>query len=85
MAHVRKPVKRGRNPLSPEAFTLRAIEWLKGKYPGMHTVYSGFNQAFRAAYPMLDPVAFTQALARKGRIRLRLVKGGAMLFLPGAP
>ena len=83
MAHVRKPVRRGANPLSPEAFTLRAIKRLKGKYPGMHTVYSGFNRAFRAVYPTLDPVAFTQALARKGKIGIQPVKGGAMLFLPG--
>src|SRR5437773_7094155 len=83
MAHVRKPVRRGGNPLSPEVFILRAIERLKGKYPGMHTVYTGFNQAFRAVYPTLDPVAFTQALARRGKIRIRPVKGGAMLCLPG--
>src|SRR5439155_4387902 len=71
------------NRLPPEQFTLRAIERLRGKYPGLHTVYSGFNQAFRASYPKVDPVAFTQALAAKGKIGLRIVRGGAMLFLPG--
>src|SRR5439155_19200469 len=71
------------NRLPPEQFTLRAIERLRGKYPGLHTVYSGFNQAFRASYPKLDPVAFTQALAAKGKIGVRIVRGGAMLFLSG--
>ena len=67
--------------LSQEEFVLRAIEKLrKPPYKGIHTVYSGFNQAFRAEYDA-DPVAVTNRMAKEGKITIRPVKGGVMLYL----
>lgn len=74
--------------LTVEEFTLLAIDWLAGvkdkrtgeRWHGIHTVYSGFNEAFRAYFPGLDPVAETQGLVEKQIICLRLVKGGALIW-----
>ena len=73
--------------ITPEEFTLSMIAALQGqnpKYPvGIHAVYSGFNSAFKKAYPGLDPVAFTNEMAKHGQIELRLVRGGATIYRPG--
>lgn len=51
---------------------------------GIHTVYSGFNAAFRAYFGKdADPVAATTALAESGVIEMQFVKGGAMIYCPG--
>lgn len=72
----------GNGKLTPEQFTLLAIERLrKNGYKGIHTVYSGFNDAFRSYFGS-DPVAATQALAKAGNIVSRPVKRGAMLYKP---
>lgn len=71
--------------LTPEQFILDAIVKLRtpaGKSKGIHSVFSGFNEAFRAYFPGEDPVAWTQKLAAEGKIVTRLVRGGAMLYLP---
>lgn len=69
--------------LSIEEFTLLAIEKLKRPpYEGIHSVYSGFNQAFRDYFDGLDPVVETLKLAAEGKIHTQLVKGGVMIF-PG--
>lgn len=63
-------------------FVLRAIETLRGeKSKGIHSVYSGFNQAFREYFGE-DPVPVTTALAKEGKITSRLVRGGVMLYKP---
>lgn len=70
--------------LTPEAFVHRAIRTLRTpKSKGIHSVYSGFNDAFKRYFPDLDPVATTTRLAQEGRIELRPVRGGVMLYLPG--
>jgi hypothetical protein len=67
--------------LTPEQFVIRAIERLrKPPYKGIHSVYSGFNQAFREYFPLLDPVEVTNELAKEGKIVVRPVKGGPLLF-----
>lgn len=67
--------------LTEDEFVLRAIEKLrKPPYKGIHTVYSGFNQAFRKEYNS-DPVVVTNRMAGEGRITIRPVKGGVMLYL----
>lgn len=67
--------------LTEDEFVLRAIEKLrKPPYKGIHTVYSGFNQAFRKEYNS-DPVVVTNRMAEEGRITIRPVKGGVMLYL----
>lgn len=67
--------------LSEEEFIRRAIKKLRGKYKGIHTVYSGFNQAFKQ-YFGTSSIETTQRLAKEGRISIRPVKGGVILYLP---
>ncbi|MFQ6108611.1 MAG: hypothetical protein ACE5L7_03545 [Candidatus Aminicenantales bacterium] len=67
--------------LSEEEFVRRAILKLRGNYKGIHSVYSGFNAAFKEYFGK-DPVETTQRLAREGKIRIRPVKGGVVLYLP---
>lgn len=68
--------------LQKEEFIVRAIKKLRGKYRGIHTVFSGFNEAFRQYFGE-DPRPATQELAAKGVIEIRPVKGGVMLYLKG--
>ncbi len=75
----------GNRPLTPEQFILRAIETLRDttKSRGIHSVFSGFNQAFREYFPGLDPVEVTTELADAGRLVIRAAKRGVMLYKPG--
>lgn len=66
---------------SEEEFIRRAIVKLRGKYKGIHSVYSGFNQAFKE-YFGTNPVEATQRLSEQGKIIIRPVKGGVILYLP---
>ena len=68
--------------ISKDEFVIRAIKKLKRPpYRGIHSVYSGFNQAFRE-YFSSNPIEVTNRLAQEGKIRTRPVKGGVMLYLP---
>jgi hypothetical protein len=67
--------------LSEEEFIRKAIKKLRGNYKGIHSVYSGFNEAFKQ-YFGTNPVDTTQRLAKEGKINIRPVKGGVMLYLP---
>ena len=68
--------------LSHEEFLKSAITKLrKPPYKGIHSVFSGFNEAFRKYFGE-DPVSATNRLAQEGRIIIRPAKGGAMLYLP---
>ncbi len=70
--------------LSHEEFVRLAIEKLRlDNYKGIHTVYSGFNEAFKTYFGGEDPIEVTDRLANEGRIGLRPVKGGVMIFPPG--
>jgi hypothetical protein len=69
--------------LTEEEFVVQAIKKLrKDPFWGIHSVYSGFNEAFRK-YFGTNPVEVTSKLATEGKIEIRPFKGGAMLFLPG--
>lgn len=69
--------------LSEEEFVIQAIKKLrKEPYRGIHSVYSGFNEAFRK-YFGTNPIEATNRLASEGKIEARPFKGGVMLFLPG--
>jgi hypothetical protein len=70
-----------KSKLSEEEFMRRAIVKLRGKYKGIHSVFSGFNQAFKE-YFGTNPVEATQRLSKEGKIIIRPVKGGVMLYLP---
>ncbi|MFZ2055179.1 MAG: hypothetical protein WAU81_13415 [Candidatus Aminicenantales bacterium] len=70
--------------LSYEEFVKQAILKLRtGNYKGIHSVYSGFNDAFRKYYPGVDPVETTNQLAKENKIIVIPRKGGVMLYLPG--
>jgi hypothetical protein len=69
--------------LTEEEFVIQAIKKLrKDPYRGIHSVYSGFNEAFRK-YFGTNPVEATTRLAAGGKIDPRPLKGGVMLYLPG--
>src|SRR5512135_2007082 len=69
--------------LTEEEFVIQAIRKLrKDPFRGIHSVYSGFNEAFRK-YFGTNPVEATSRLAAEGKIETRPFKGGVMLFLPG--
>lgn len=73
------------NNLTVDEFVIHAITTLRdeSKSKGIHTVYSGFNQAFRAYFPGRNPVEETKRMAEAGKIVVGYRRGGAMLFLPG--
>ena len=69
--------------LSPAEFVKKAIVTLrKEPYKGIHSVYSGFNEAFRA-YFNEDPIKWTTQLGAEGVIETRPARGGVMLYIPG--
>ncbi len=69
--------------LGHEEFVKKAIVSLRKEgFKGIHTVYSGFNDAFKKYYEGESPVEATNRLAKDGKIILRPVKGGVMLYLP---
>ncbi len=69
--------------LSHEEFVKKAIVSLRKEgYKGVHSVYSGFNEAFKKYFDGENPVEVTNGLAREGKIVIRPVKGGVMLYLP---
>lgn len=67
--------------LTEEEFIRKAIKKLRGNYKGIHSVYSGFNQAFKE-YFGTNPVETTQRLVKEGKLSIRPVKGGVLLYLP---
>ncbi len=68
--------------LSYEEFVKKAIVSLRKEgYKGIHTVYSGFNEAFKKYFSGEDPIKVTNQLAQEGKIVIRPVKGGVMLYL----
>ena len=69
--------------LSHEEFVKKAIVSLRKEgYKGIHTVYSGFNDAFKKYFEGENPIDATNKLAQEGKIVIRPVKGGVMLYLP---
>ncbi len=69
--------------LSPEEFVKNAILKLRTPpYKGIHSVYSGFNEAFKKYFDGEDPVKVTNRLAAEGKVFIRPIKGGVMLYLP---
>ncbi len=69
--------------LSFEEFVKKAIVSLRKEgYKGIHTVYSGFNDAFKKYFNGEDPIKTTNQLASEGKLVIMPVKGGVMLYLP---
>lgn len=74
---------KGEAKLDYAEFIRRAILNLrKEPYKGIHSVYSGFNEAFKKYYEGVDPVEVTNQLASEGKIVVRPARGGVMLYLP---
>jgi hypothetical protein len=70
--------------VTPEEFVKLAIAKLRNEpYKGIHSVYSGFNEAFKKYFAGDDPITLTNQMAEDGKIALRPVKGGVVLYLPG--
>jgi hypothetical protein len=68
--------------LSHEEFVKKAIFSLrKDGYKGIHKVYSGFNDAFKKFFAGENLIEVTNKLAQEGKIAMRPVKGGVMLYL----
>ncbi len=71
--------------LTPEQFVFLALEKLKKPgAKGIHTVFTGFNQAFRSYFPDSDPVALVKKMVEEGKLVSRPAKGGAMIYSPDA-
>jgi len=69
--------------LTQDEFIKKAVVSLrKDGYKGIHTVYSGFNNAFKKYFDGADPIAATNKMESEGNIVIRPVKGGVMLYLP---
>ena len=69
--------------LSHEEFIRLAIVTLRnGNFKGIHSVYSGFNEAFRKYYDGDDPVQVTDGYGKEGKLVIRPTKSGVMLYLP---
>jgi len=69
--------------LGYEEFVRLAVDKLRlQNYKGIHSVFSGFNEAFKTYFEGVNPIEVTGELARQGKISLRPVKGGVMLYLP---
>ena len=69
--------------LSHEEFVKKAIVSLRKEgFKGIHSVYSGFNEAFKKYFNDENPIEATNRLAGEGKIVIRPVKGGVMLYLP---
>jgi predicted membrane protein len=69
--------------LSHEEFVKKAVVSLRKEgFKGIHTVYSGFNEAFKKYFDGDDPIKATTQLSQENKIVIRPVKGGVMLYLP---
>jgi hypothetical protein len=69
--------------LNHEEFIKKAVVSLRKEgYKGIHSVYSGFNVAFKKYFEGENPVEVTNKLALEGKLVIRPVKGGVMIYLP---
>ena len=73
--------KAKKGEMSTVEFTHKAIVALRTEgYKGCHTVYSGFNAAFREYFGK-DPIETTTAMHKNGDIFMHGARGGAMIYL----
>jgi len=71
--------------LSEEEFVIEGIKKLRREpYKGIHSVFSGFNEAFRKHFNK-DPIESTSKMASEGKIEIIPLRSGkgVMLYLPG--
>jgi len=75
----------GSSSLSEEEFIIEGIKKLrKEPYKGIHSVFSGFNDASRKHFNK-DPIEFTSKMASTGKVEIIPLRSGkgVMLYLPG--
>jgi hypothetical protein len=75
----------GNQSLSEEEFAIEGIKKLrKEPYRGIHSVFSGFNDAYRKHFNK-DPIEFTGKMVSAGKIEIIPIRSGkgVMLYLPG--
>jgi hypothetical protein len=71
------------NRLNHEEFVRLAILKLRnGNFKGIHSVFSGFNDAFKKYFEGEDPVRVTTGLGEERKLTIRPAKSGVMLYLP---
>lgn len=76
-------LEHGQTDEAKDAFTFLSLDLLKNeKYKGIHTVYQGFNDAFRQHFPTSDPVVHVNAMRDAGKIAVIPVKKGVRLYWP---
>ena len=77
-----KAIKPAITRLSPEEFTIRAIQKLRTPpYLGINPIISGFNNAFREYFGKdADPIATTRALAECGVLVIVPAKRGVTIY-----
>ena len=59
--------------------TLRVKKGGSGKYEHIHTVWSGFNAAFKKIFEGFDAIAYTNMLEKDGFLKISPAKGGVFL------
>lgn len=70
--------------MTEEEFVTSAIRKLrKAPYPGIHTVYSGLNDAIRKYFAGKNPVEIVDGLKTTGKVEGHPITGGHMVYLPG--
>lgn len=81
---TKKTTTNGNEKMTQEEFVLKAIKTLRNPgYKGIHSVYSGFNGAFRKYFGEgANPVETTTKMATEGKLVVQMRKGGAMLYFP---
>ena len=78
-------IEAGGQSLTEEEFIIEGIKKLrKEPYKGIHSVFSGLNDAFRKHFNK-GPIEFTSKMASEGKIEIIPLKSGkgVMLYLPG--
>lgn len=69
--------------VTKEQFVVKAIQKLRSeKSNGIHAVYSGFNSAFKAHFGC-ESRPTTDKMVADGKLEIRPVRGGVMMYLPG--
>ncbi len=68
--------------VAEEFIRLAVVRLRNANFKGIHSVYSGFNEAFRKYFDGADPVKATMEFAEAGKLVLRPAKNGVMLYLP---
>jgi hypothetical protein len=82
---VQAPPKIVTPDMSPEEFARYCILNLRDEKQskGIHVVFSGFNKLMKECYgETVNPRDITNQLVQSGKLKIRYVRKGAMIYLP---